>query len=295
MLERLVGEDIDVRVALHAESGTIHADPNQLEQVVMNLVANARDAMPGVGKLLLETANVELDEKYARAHPESREGRYVMLVVSDNGVGIDEEAKSRIFEPFFSTKGVGKGTGLGLSIVQGIVAQSGGYIEVTSEKGKGTTFKIYLPEVDEPASDTGKAASVRVTGGTETVLVVEDQAEVRKFAVAVLKSYGYRTIPATSAGEAFQCCERERIDLLLTDVVMPQVNGRELADRLVERQPGLKVLFMSGYADNVIEHHGVLEAGGQFIQKPFKPEELARKIRTLLGQAAAPDDPHPCD
>jgi CheY-like chemotaxis protein len=290
MLERLVGEDIEVSVALHAEGGTIHADPNQLEQVVMNLVANARDAMPGNGKLLVETANVELDEEYARAHLDSCEGRYVMLAVSDTGVGIDEETKSRIFEPFFSTKGVGKGTGLGLSIVQGIVAQSGGYIEVSSEKDKGTTFKIYLPEVSEPpTSDTGRASAVPVMGGKETVLVVEDQAEVRKFAVAVLKSYGYRTIPATSAGEALLQCERERIDLVLTDVVMPHVNGRELADRLQARQPGLKVLFMSGYADNVIEHHGVLEAGGQFIQKPFRPEELAQKVRTLLGQAASDD------
>ena len=292
MLERLVGEDIEVSVALQAEGGTIHADPHQLEQVVMNLVANARDAMPGVGKLLVETSNVELDDKYARANPESREGRYVMLAVSDTGVGMDEETKSRIFEPFFSTKGVGKGTGLGLSIVQGIVAQSGGYVEVSSEKDKGTTFKIYLPEADEPASDAARAASARVMGGTETVLVVEDQAEVRKFAVAALRSFGYRTIPAESAGEALLRCEREQIDLVLTDVVMPHVNGRELADRLLALQPGLKVLFMSGYADNVIEHHGVLEAGGQFIQKPFTPEELARKIRTLLGQAA-PADPHP--
>jgi two-component system cell cycle sensor histidine kinase/response regulator CckA len=235
---------------------------------------------------------VELDDKYARANPESREGRYVMLAVSDTGVGMDEETKSRIFEPFFSTKGVGKGTGLGLSIVQGIVAQSGGYVEVSSEKDKGTTFKIYLPEVAEPVGDTATADAVPVMGGKETVLVVEDQAEVRKFAVAALRSYGYRTIPAESAGEALLRCEREQIDLVLTDVVMPHVNGRELADRLLALQPGLKVLFMSGYADNVIEHHGVLEAGGQFIQKPFTPEELARKIRTLLGQAA-PADPHP--
>jgi CheY-like chemotaxis protein len=249
----------------------------------MNLVANARDAMPGIGKLLVETANVELDEKDARARLDSREGRYVMLAVSDTGVGIDEEAKSRIFEPFFSTKGVGKGTGLGLSIVQGIVAQSGGYIEVSSEKDKGTTFKIYLPEFAEPASDTARASAVPVMGGKETVLVVEDQAEVRKFAVAVLRSYGYRTIPADSAGEALVQCERESIDLVLTDVVMPQVNGRELADRLLALQPGLKVLFMSGYADNVIAHHGVLETSGQFIQKPFTPEDLARKIRALLG------------
>ena len=270
MLERLVGEDIEVSVALQAEGGTIHADPHQLEQVVMNLVANARDAMPGIGKLLVETANVELDEKDARAHPDSREGRYVMLAVSDTGVGMDEETKSRIFEPFFSTKGVGKGTGLGLSIVQGIVAQSGGYIEVSSEKDKGTTFKIYLPEFAEPASDTATASAVPVMGGKETVLVVEDQAEVRKFAVAVLRSYGYRTIPADSAGEALLCSvSGSRIDLVLTDVVMPHVNGRELADRLLALQPGLKVLFMSGYADNVIEHHGVLES-----ERAIHPEAL---------------------
>jgi hypothetical protein len=285
MLVRLVGEDVEVRIALQADVGTIHADPHQLEQVVMNLVVNARDAMPGVGKLLVETANIERDESYTRSHPEARVGRYVMLAVSDTGVGMDEETKSRIFEPFFTTKGVGKGTGLGLSMVQGIVAQSGGYVEVYSEPGKGTTFKIYLPAAAEAATDTGRAPAVPAQG-KETVLVVEDQAEVRKFAVAVLKSYGHRVISAESAGDALLFCERERIDLVLTDVVMPNVSGRELAGRLEALRPGIKVLSMSGYTDNVIEHHGVLEQGARFIQKPFSPEELAGRVRGVLGPPA---------
>ena len=283
MLERLVGEDIEVSVALHAEGGMIYADSHQLEQVVMNLVVNARDAMPGVGKLLVETDNVERDESYTRSHLEARVGRYVVLAVSDTGVGMDEETKNRIFEPFFTTKGIGKGTGLGLSMVQGIVAQSGGYVDVYSEQGRGTTFKIFMPALAEGAADAGRPAAVPVLGGKETVLVVEDQAEVRKFAVAVLKSYGYRVIPAEHAGEALLLCERERIDLVLTDVVMPHVSGRELADRLETLQPGIKVLFMSGYTDNVIESHGVLEEGVKFIQKPFSSEDLAGKVRAVLG------------
>jgi CheY-like chemotaxis protein len=283
MLERLVGEDIEVRVALRAEGGTICADPHQLEQVVMNLVVNARDAMPGVGKLLVETANVEWDESYTRSHLEARVGRYVMLAISDTGAGMDEETSNRIFEPFFTTKGVGKGTGLGLSMVQGIVTQSGGYVDVYSEKGKGTTFKIYLPAVAEEAADAERPAAVPAVGGKETVLVVEDQTEVRKYAVAVLKGYGYRVIPAENAGEALLLCERERIDLVVTDVIMPNVSGRELAERLEKLQPGIKVLFMSGYTDTVIEHHGVLEDGAKFIQKPFSPEELAGKVRAVLA------------
>ncbi len=231
MLERLVGEDVEVRVELNAEAGTVRADPHQLEQVVMNLVVNARDAMPGGGKLLIETARVERDESYAQSHPEARAGRYVMLAVSDNGVGMDEETRQRIFEPFFTTKEVGKGTGLGLSMVQGIVAQSGGYINVYSEPGQGTTFKIYLPALAEAVADAGRPAAVPALGGKETVLVVEDQAEVRNYAVAVLKAYGYRVITAENAGEALLLCERERgrIHLVLTDVVMPNVSGRELA------------------------------------------------------------------
>jgi len=286
MLERLVGEDIEVRFALHAEGGTIHADPHQLEQVVMNLVVNARDAMPGAGKLLVETANAERDESYVRSHPEARAGRYVMLAVSDTGAGIDEETKHRIFEPFFTTKEVGKGTGLGLAMVQGIVAQSGGYVEVDSETGKGTTFKIYLPALTEAAADDSSPEVFPALGGKETVLVVEDQEEVRKYAAMVLKEYGYRVIPAENAGKALLLCQRERFDLLLTDVVMPHVSGRELADRVEKIQPGIKALFMSGYSDNVIAPHGVLEEGANFIQKPFSPEELAGKVRSVLGLPA---------
>jgi PAS domain S-box-containing protein len=292
MLERLVGEDIEVRVALHAGRGTIHADAHQLEQVVMNLVVNARDAMPRGGKLLVETANVARGDSYVRSHPEARVGQYVMLAVSDTGIGIDEELKNRIFEPFFTTKGVGKGTGLGLAMVQGIVAQSGGYVEVYSEKGEGTTFKIYLPERAEVVADTARPAALTAMGGTETVLVVEDQEEVREFTVKVLRGYGYRVIDADTANDALRYCEREHdpIHLVLTDVVMPNIGGRELANRLREVRPQTKVLFMSGYTDDVILHNGTLEQGVPFIQKPFSPEELARKVRAVV----APPVPEPC-
>jgi hypothetical protein len=288
MLGRVVGEDVELRVELNAEAGMVRADPHQLEQVVLNLVVNARDAMAGGGKLLIETARVERDESYARSHPEARVWRYAMLAVSDNGVGMDEETRQRIFEPFFTTKGVGKGTGLGLSMVQGIVAQSGGYIDVYSEPGQGTSFKIYLPALAEAEADAGRPAAVPALGGKETVLVVEDQAEVRNYAVAVLKAYGYRVITAEDAGEALLQCEweRGRIHLILTDVVMPNVSGRELAGRLEKLRPGIKVLFMSGYTDNVIVHHGVLEEGAEFLQKPFSPEQLAAKVRAVLGPPA---------
>jgi PAS domain S-box-containing protein len=285
MLERLVGEDVEVHVAPHAEVGTIHADLHQLEQVVMNLVVNARDAMSRGGKLRIETAHVEWDDGYARSHPEVRAGRYVMLTVSDTGVGMDEETRRQIFEPFFTTKEPGKGTGLGLSMVQGIVAQSGGHIDVFSEPGQGTTFKIYLPALDGEAVDDGMLAVAPELGGKETVLVVEDQAEVRNYAVAALKAKGYRAIPAENAGEALLICEREHIDLVLTDVVMPHLSGRELAERLETLQPGVKVLFMSGYTDKVIQHHEVLE---QLIHKPFSPEQLAGKVRAVLGPPVPP-------
>jgi len=283
MLVRLVGEDIEVRTELHARGETIHVDPHQLEQVVMNLVVNARDAMPGAGRLLIETAGVERDESFTHSHPAARVGRYVMLAVSDTGVGMDEETRNRIFEPFFTTKEVGKGTGLGLSTVQGIVAQSGGYVEVYSEKNNGTTFKIYLPSLAEEAADAARPPAPPAIGGKETVLVVEDQADVRNYAVAALKGYGYRVIPVESAAEALKRCAREPIDLVLTDVVMPRIGGKELANRLETLWPGVKVLFMSGYTDNVIERHGVLEEGAAFIQKPFSPEQLARKVRAVLG------------
>ena len=286
MLERLVGEDVEVCVALEAESGTVHADPLQLEQAIMNLAVNARDAMPDGGRLLIETADVERDENYAQSHPGARAGRYVMLAVKDSGTGMDEETRRHIFEPFFTTKAAGKGTGLGLATVQGIVEQSGGYIDVASQPGHGTTFKIYLPAVkDAPAdSEPPGAVLVPMTRGAETVLVVEDQAEVREFAADALRAFGYQAMLAASADEALQLFDREcqRIDLVLTDVVMPGWSGRELADRLKKRRPGIRVLFMSGYTNHAIVHQGVLEQGAEFIQKPFSPDQLAIKIREML-------------
>ncbi len=289
MLERLVGEDVELRVALDAESGAVHADPHQLEQAVMNLVVNARDAMPDGGKLWIATAGVDLDRNYIRSHPEARAGRYVMLAVSDSGAGMDEETRLRVFEPFFTTKRAGHGTGLGLSTVQGIVAQSGGHVNVYSEPGHGTTFRIYLPALTDAEADSGKPVPpVAVQGGRETILVVEDQEPVRVFAVAVLREYGYRVIQAENAAEALRLCEREsgRIHLVLTDVVMPDLSGRGLVEKLAALRPGIKVLFMSGYTDKVVIYHGVLEEGVEFIEKPFSPEELAGKIRAILGPPA---------
>jgi hypothetical protein len=231
---------------------------------------------------------VEWGESDAQAHPEARAGRYVMLAVSDSGMGIDERTRRQIFEPFFTTKGVGQGTGLGLSMIQGIVAQSGGYINVYSEPGHGATFKIYLPALAGAAAETVRPAAVAALGGTETVLVVEDQAEVREYAVMVLNSYGYRVLQAESAAEALRLCALEggRIHLVLTDVVMPNLSGRELADRLDKLRPGVKVLFMSGYTGDAIVHQGVLQVDAEFIQKPFSPAALAGKVRAVLGPPA---------
>jgi len=288
MLSRLVGEDVEVCIELHPDATTIRADPHQLEQVLMNLAVNSRDAMPHGGKLSIETSVVEWAEGDAQARPGAHAGAYVMLCVSDSGIGMDEETRSHIFEPFFTTKEIGKGTGLGLSMIQGIVAQSGGFIEVQSELGCGATFTIFLPKVEEApaaAEDAGPAAEIR---GTETVLVVEDQTEVREFAAAALAEYGYRVIVAQNSGEAFTLCERGSagIDLVLTDVVMPETSGKELAGRLRQRWPEIKVLFMSGYTDEVISHRGVPEEGFQFIQKPFSPKQLAQKVRSVLGPRA---------
>ena len=286
MLERLlVGEGVEVRVSLNAKWSTVRADPHQLEQVIMNLAVNARDAMPDGGRLLIETADFEDNRSEARQHPDSHAGSYVMLAVTDSGVGMDEGTRQRIFEPFFTTKDVGRGTGLGLSMVQGIVGQSGGYVTVESEPGEGTTFRVYLPAVAEAEVEIEKPASDAASGGKEMVLVVDDQAEVRSYAVAVLKNYGYRVIQAASAGEALLLCERERrqIHLILTDVVMPNMSGFELAKRLEKLRPGIKVLFMSGFAESVIATHGVLAGDAQLIAKPFSPEELTGKVRAVLG------------
>ena len=258
-----------------------------MEQVIINLAVNARDAMPEGGKLTIETANVELDEEYAHKHIAVQPGRYVMLSISDTGVGMTPEVRERIFEPFFTTKEKGKGTGLGLSTVYGIVKQSGGNIWVYSEPGQGTTFKIYLPQVDEPLEELKEKMVGEVPQGHETILIVEDEEIVRKLAVRVLKRQGYKVLEAPDGGKAFMLCEefKDPIHLILTDVVMPGMSGRKLVDRLKEIHPEMKVLYMSGYTDNAILHHGILEPGINFIQKPFTVDGLARKVREVLDKA----------
>jgi PAS domain S-box-containing protein len=284
MIERLVGEDVELRVELHLNAVTTRADPHQLEEVLMNLAVNSRDAMPHGGTLTIRTSSVEIDAGYVALHPEARVGRYAVLAVTDSGVGMKEETRRHIFEPFFTTKEVGKGTGLGLSMIHGIVEQSGGFIELSSEPGIGATFRIYLPGV-EGAADDGMSEAGPAPGGRETVLVVEDQAEVGKYVSAALRTFGYQVIQVESAAEALAVCQREseRIDLVLTDVVMPNFSGPELAGWLKDLGPAIKVLFMSGYTDAAIVHRGFLEAGVEFIQKPFSPDQLAVKVREVLG------------
>jgi PAS domain S-box-containing protein len=290
MLERLMGEDVEVCVQSQAEAAAICADPHQLEQVLMNLAVNSRDAMPDGGKFSIETGFVEWDESQAQLRPGAHAGTYVMLSVSDTGEGMSEETRGHIFEPFFTTKEVGKGTGLGLSTIHGIVEQSGGCVEVASEPGRGTTFKIYMPRVVDAPAESGSPEAVPEMGGKETVLVVEDQTEVREYAATALRAYGYQVMEAANAEEALLVCEREgeRIDLILTDVVMPGLSGRELADRLKQRGYGIKVLFMSGHTDDMILHHGVLRKEAEFIQKPFGPGQLAMKVREMLRAADRP-------
>jgi two-component system, cell cycle sensor histidine kinase and response regulator CckA len=289
MLHRLVGEDILMTTSLSNDLGNVNADPGQIEQILMNLVLNAKDAMPTGGRIMIKTENIEMDEEIARKYNSVRSGPHIRLSVSDTGCGMSAETQERIFEPFFTTKEVGKGTGLGLSTVYGIVKQSGGYISAYSEEGCGTTFKIYLPRIDE-ATDVKEIRETEVISGDETVLLAEDDEMVRKIAYIILKGYGYEVLATSNGTEALQTCKEHagRISLMVTDVVMPQMSGKELAEQVRQLRPNMQVLYMSGYTDDIIVHHGVLEAGIPFLEKPFTPEALARKVRQTLD--ASPED-----
>ena len=298
MMRRLIGEDIELQAELAPDLGRTRADPGQLEQVLMNLVVNARDAMPRGGRVTLETSNAEMDDAYVRDHLGARPGRYVTLAVCDTGLGMDAETQKHIFEPFFTTKEKGKGTGLGLATVYGIVKQSEGYIWVDSAPGAGTTVRVYLPWVEaEPVPEPKPpvAPEEMATRGTETVLLVEDEDMVRRMTREVLEGAGYRVLEASSGFEALRVSAGHggRLDLLLTDVVMPGMSGRELAERLAPVRPGMKVLYMSGHTDDAIFHHGVTQAGTGFLQKPFTPDALERRVRDLLGHADAVEMPRP--
>ena len=290
MLPRLIGEDIVVSTGLDPAIGKVKADPGQVEQVVMNLAVNARDAMPNGGTLAIKTANETLDEMYARHHPGAKPGEYVMLSVTDSGIGMNSEVLLHIFEPFFTTKEVGKGTGLGLATVYGVVKQSGGYVWVDSEIGKGTSFQIFLPRVDEALTRVKEApvysSSVQEN---ETILVAEDAQPLRKLAQTFLEERGFKVLTASSGEEALQIAKDfpGKIDLLLTDVVMPGMNGRVLGEQLLRNRPDLKILYMSGYTDSFIAGHGVLEAGTHLLHKPFTEEVLFSKVCEVLKSMSA--------
>ena len=288
LLRRLIGEDIEVLTLPASGLGSVTADPGQIEQVIMNLALNARDAMPSGGKLTIETLNVELDGTYAKEHQPIESGSYVMLAMSDTGLGMTPEVQSRIFEPFFTTKEVGKGTGLGLSTVYGIIKQSGGFIWVYSEPARGTSFKIYFPRVEQPAQtqDTDKRAS-SVLRGTETILLVEDDPQLRQLSSSVLAHCGYKLLIANDPEEGLAISKANHSDirLLITDVVMPGMNGRELAEQITKISPSTKVLYISGYTNNVIVHYGVLEAGLAFLPKPFTLSALVSKVREVLDSS----------
>ena len=287
MLQRLIGEDIDLVSSRAPRLGLVMADPDQIHQIIMNLAVNARDAMPNGGKLEITTAEIELDEAAADAHPDAARGRYVQLTVTDTGTGMTEEVQRKIFEPFFTTKEQGKGTGLGLAMVYGAVRQHDGWIEVKSKLGRGSTFGIHLPCIDAGvAVDEAKPAATNVLHGDETVLVVEDQEAVRRLTKTILEAHGYRVLEAASGAEAQAVASRHtgEIDLLLTDVVLPGMDGRTLSEQLKDLRPNLRVILMSGYADDVIDDLDAIASTLAYIQKPFKPHELAAKVREILDK-----------
>jgi signal transduction histidine kinase len=288
MLRRLIGHDVHLLTVPAPDLGRIRADAGQIEQVLVNLAVNAKDAMPNGGRLTIETRNVELDAEYVRDHPTARPGRYVMLAVADSGCGMDAETQTRIFEPFFTTKEVGKGTGLGLSTLHGIVQQCGGHVEVYSEVGVGSVFKVYLPRVDDGMEGEAGKEAPGPAGGTETLLLVEDEARVRRVVAETLRLNGYTVLEAGEAGEALSRAHEHaaRLHLLVTDVMMPGMNGRELARGVFRLHPGIKILYISGYTDNAIVHQGLIAADAAFLHKPFTAAALLRKIRELLDGRA---------
>jgi len=288
MLRRLLGDDIEMVTELAADLGRIKADPCQIEQVIMNLAVNARDAMSGGGKLTIETCNAGLDATIAEIHPDARPGPYVRLRLTDTGCGMSDETKAHLFEPFFTTKEAGKGTGLGLATIYGIVKQGKGHIDVTTKLGHGTTFTIYFPRIERGVAECEKGeASAQAERGKETILLVEDEEMVRAVMRIIFQQKGYTVLEASRGEEALAVCERHpgSIDLLVTDVMMPRMSGCQLAARLAQIRPNMKVLFLSGYRHDVLIGDGLLKADAAFIQKPFRPDDLARKVRDVLSHS----------
>jgi two-component system, cell cycle sensor histidine kinase and response regulator CckA len=287
MLRRLIGEDIELVLNLAADSGNIKADPNHIEQAIVNLAVNSRDAMPLGGRITIETAHVQIDETYAKTHMGVKPGEFVMIAVSDTGHGMDSATRQNIFEPFFTTKQRGKGTGLGLATVYGVVKQTGGDIWVYSEPGQGTTFKLYFPRVAEAASPGAVENPEHLDReGGETVMLVEDETQVRDFEVRILEQLGYAVLAAANGEEAIAASRAHpgEISLLVTDVVMPNMSGRQVADALLSSRPALRVLYLSGYTENTVVNHGVLDSNVDFLSKPFSRDALARKIREILSR-----------